>query len=116
VFPAGIVLLADALKDNGALTALNLADNNLGKVVPPEGWSCGYHGDYSGIKFYKHTDGRETKNGTPEGTTSGAIVIAAVIPDMRALAKLDMSRNTIGAEQEEDLQRICMAGGIELTK
>jgi hypothetical protein len=36
--------------------------------------------------------------------------------DNRALAKLDMSTNYIGAEQEEDLQRICMAGGIELTK
>jgi hypothetical protein len=34
----------------------------------------------------------------------------------RALAKLDMSSNNIGAEQKEDLQRICMAGGIELTK
>jgi hypothetical protein len=32
------------------------------------------------------------------------------------LAKLDVSRNRIGAEQEENLQCICVAGGIELEK
>jgi hypothetical protein len=42
--------------------------------------------------------------------------LANAIEDMGALAKLDMSTNDIGAEQDEDLQRICMAGGIELTK
>jgi hypothetical protein len=33
------------------------------------------------------------KSGTPEGMTSGAIIIAAVIPDMGALSKLDASDN-----------------------
>jgi hypothetical protein len=80
------------------LTALNLADNKLGEMVLPEGWSHGYHGDYSGEKFYKHTDGGEMKNGTPEGTTSGTIVIAAVIPDMGAMTSLDLSSNKIGSE------------------
>jgi hypothetical protein len=48
----------------------------------------------------------------------GAIIISAWLThkDNGALAKLDMSTNVIGDEQEEDLQRICMAGGIELTK
>jgi hypothetical protein len=35
---------------------------------------------------------------------------------MGALTKLDISRNHIGAEQKEGLQRICVAGGIELAK
>jgi hypothetical protein len=35
---------------------------------------------------------------------------------MGALIKLDISSNRIGAEQEQDLQRICVAGGIELAK
>jgi hypothetical protein len=35
---------------------------------------------------------------------------------MGALTKLDISRNYIGAEQEGGLQRICVAGGIELAK
>jgi hypothetical protein len=89
-----------------ALTALSLADNNLGKMVPPEGWSYGYHGDYSGNAFYKHTDGRKMKNGTPEGTTSGAIVIAAVIPDMGALSSLNLLNNVIPVEQAQELVKI----------
>jgi hypothetical protein len=35
---------------------------------------------------------------------------------MRALIKLDISSNQIGREEEQDLQRICVAGGIELAK
>jgi hypothetical protein len=35
---------------------------------------------------------------------------------MGALIMLDISSNDIGAEQEGNLQRICVAGGIELTK
>jgi hypothetical protein len=45
---------------------------------------------------------------------SGIMALAAAIPDMGALIKLDISSNQIGAEQERDLQRICVAGGIEL--
>jgi hypothetical protein len=46
----------------------------------------------------------------------GATVVAAWIShkDNGALAKLDISGNDIGAEQEGGLQRICEAGGIEL--
>jgi hypothetical protein len=35
---------------------------------------------------------------------------------MGALIKLDISGNNIGGEQEGELQRICVASGIELTK
>jgi hypothetical protein len=35
---------------------------------------------------------------------------------MRALNKLDISNNRIGAEHEQDLQHICVAGGIELAR
>jgi hypothetical protein len=49
---------------------------------------------------------------------SGAIIISAWLThkDNGALIKLDVSSNDIGAEQEGDLQRICVAGGIELAK
>jgi hypothetical protein len=66
--------------------------------VPPEGWSYGYHGDYSGDKFYKHTDGREMKSGKPEGTISGAIVIADAIKDMEAMTSLNLASNDLGVE------------------
>jgi hypothetical protein len=42
-----------------------------------------------------------------------AIILASELPDKRALAKLVISSNYIGAEQVGDLQRICVAGGIE---
>jgi hypothetical protein len=43
--------------------------------------------------------------------------LAVGIKDNKALTKLDISRNYIGAEQEGGLQRICVvAGGIELAK
>jgi hypothetical protein len=47
---------------------------------------------------------------------SGIIALAGAIKDMGALIKLDISNNQIGAAQERDLQRICVAGGIELAK
>jgi hypothetical protein len=47
-----------------------------------------------------------------------AIIISAWISNKNngALVKLDISSSRIGAEQERNLQRICVAGGIELTK
>jgi hypothetical protein len=42
--------------------------------------------------------------------------VTAVAKAKGALIKLDISSNGIGAEQERDLQRICVAGGIELAK
>jgi hypothetical protein len=49
---------------------------------------------------------------------AGAIIVAAWIShkDNGALNKLDISNNNIGAEHERDLQRICVAGGIELAR
>jgi hypothetical protein len=49
---------------------------------------------------------------------AGAITVAAWIShrDKGALIKLDISSNNIGGEQETELQRICVASGIELVK
>jgi hypothetical protein len=48
--------------------------------------------------------------------TPGITALANAIPDMGALIKLDISGNDIGGEQEGELQRICVASGIELAK
>jgi hypothetical protein len=101
------------------MTGLNLSENSLGTLVVPEGWTH-YSGNSTGKKF-KYSDGSYSPNDcAPEGTTSGAIIIADAIKDMGALIKatikLDISSNNIGAAQGEDLQRICAAGGIELVK
>jgi hypothetical protein len=44
----------------------------------------------------------------------GALVVAGYLDGNGALIKLDISKNCIGAEQKEDLQRICVASGIDL--
>jgi hypothetical protein len=101
-------------KDNGALTSLNLSSNNLGMLVSRGGWST-----TSGDSWkYRHTDGRyrSTKPEGEEFKSEGIVAIADAVVDMRALIKLDISSNIIGAEQEGDLQRICVESGIELTK
>jgi hypothetical protein len=91
---------------------LNLANNQLGKLVLPTGWREKHfeRPEYG----YVHNNGREQEV-APEGAKpEGIIAIANAIPDMEALIKLDISSNAIGAEQERDLQRICVASGIEL--
>jgi hypothetical protein len=44
------------------------------------------------------------------------ITSANICHDKGALIKLDISSNNIGGEQEGELQRICVASGIELAK
>jgi hypothetical protein len=78
--------LVEVLKGNQVITTLSIAKNNL------------------------------SVNSSGDNDMSGAFALADAIPGMGALLKLDISRNYIGAEQERDLQRICVAGGIELAK
>jgi hypothetical protein len=44
----------------------------------------------------------------------GVIAVANAIKNMRALTKLDISRNNIPSDQEGRLQGTCAAGGTEL--
>jgi hypothetical protein len=81
----GCKILAEVLKGNQVLTTLIIANNGLALA------SNGYTTDISGVT-----------------------ALADAMPGMGALIKLDISRNDIGAEQEGVLQRICVAGGIEL--
>jgi hypothetical protein len=50
-------------------------------------------------------------NVLPVLSVTGVTALANAIPGMGALIKLDISSNAIGAEQEGDLQRICMEHG-----
>jgi Leucine-rich repeat (LRR) protein len=169
----GVIAIANAIPDMGALLSLNLASNNLGELVLPMGWERKSK-DNDGMApwFYQHTDGTKQDN-RPE-KPEGAIAIANALPGMGAilsldmsdnhlnydgnrgmdylgpavaastitslnianndlfenrgiepvasllekgaLTKLDISSNSIGAEQEGHLQHICVTGGIELAK
>ena len=93
---------------------LNLAHNNLGELVLPEGWSQGpgTHATH-GRSWYKHSNGTEQK-GDPR-QPEGSIALANALPDMRALVKLDISNNDIG--QGGSLQliiEVCDTKSIEL--
>ena len=115
--PEAIIAVANAIKDMGAMTSLNISNNNIGKPDEfPEGWSYGLEEGSSYSYEYKHTDGRKQDNPPAGSKSSGLTAFADAINDMGALIKLDISSNYIGAEQEGDLQRICMASGIELAK
>jgi hypothetical protein len=112
-----VIMLAPEIAGNGALTSLDVSDNNLGQLVPSEGWTKGDYIRYPCIYHWSHTDGRKEEGVVPsESKPAGIIALADVIPDMRALIKLGIRSNAIGAEQERGLQRICVAGGIELVK
>jgi hypothetical protein len=80
---AGAVALADAIKDNGALSSLNLANNGLGEMVLPEGWQP------TGRTEWTHTDG--SKATADPSKPYGIIALANVIPSMGALTSLDIS-------------------------
>jgi hypothetical protein len=91
------IILAAAISDMEALSILNLAENNVGELVLPEGWTEHYDEDEE-EEVYTHTDGREQtdKPGKPEGI----IAIANAIPDMRVMMRLDLSSNVIGGYDE----------------
>jgi hypothetical protein len=87
--PEGLFALADAIKNNRTLTSLNLADNILGELVPPEGWTKTGDGIFKRIVF-KHADGRE-QHQDPGSKPEGIIAIANAIPDMGALSTFTFS-------------------------
>jgi Ran GTPase-activating protein (RanGAP) involved in mRNA processing and transport len=95
----GTKLVAQALKDNQTMTELNISNNNLGELVVPDGWKH-WPGNEEGKKF-KHTDG--TYRGTaPDGTTSGAEILADAIKNNGALAKLTFGGNSYKVEDGYD--------------
>jgi hypothetical protein len=107
------VMLAAEVIDNGALTSLDISNNQLvggnrrKQKEKPSWWDESEHGGVFGSSDdHYHI--------IPD--IDGIIDIINAIKDMGALTKLDISGNAIGAEQEGDLQRICSAGGIELDK
>jgi hypothetical protein len=81
--------LAGVIKDMGALTSLNLAQNDLGQMVYPEGWRAEDGDDQAP---WIHTDGTRVEEGVPEGSKPEAIIaVANAIKDMGALTSLDIS-------------------------
>jgi hypothetical protein len=111
---SGVTALADAMPDMGALLSLNLSKNALltkeaGKVL----------GDLlKGNSILKELDvsSNYVIDASARDGPGFAQELSDGIKDNVALITLDISSNVIGAEQEGELQRICVASGIELAK
>jgi hypothetical protein len=94
---ADATILAPAISDNGALSSLNLADNNIGStLVLPEGWE-----EEDGV--FCGPDGEENEDPPPGSSLAGIIAVANAIKDMEALLRLDLARNGLGVEGTEFL-------------
>jgi hypothetical protein len=112
---SGIIALANAIPDMRALTSLDISSNMIGYLTVPKGWEMKKN-TMDDRQIFK-PPGAEWSFGPPNGAQpEGVIALANAIPDMGALIKLDISGNQMGREEERDLQRICVAGGIELAK
>jgi Ran GTPase-activating protein (RanGAP) involved in mRNA processing and transport len=95
--PAGIIAVFNAIKDMRALSVLNLASNNLGALVLPEGWTKNYgevDGKYGNV--FTHADG--TKQMEHPGKPEGIIALANAIPNMGAMTSLNLASNSLGVE------------------
>jgi Leucine-rich repeat (LRR) protein len=104
---SGVIAITDAITDMRALSHLDVSNNELGQLVPPEGWT----GDYifhSGDKYHwTHTDGRKEDGVVPsESKPGGIIALANVIPGMGALSIANVMGNSIGKEMLSKLQDI----------
>jgi hypothetical protein len=77
------------------MTALNVANNNIGELVLPEGWANGY---VSGKRGYTHSHGREQLAPPAGSKPEGVIALANVIPGMRAMTSLNLASNMIDSE------------------
>jgi hypothetical protein len=105
--PEGPKVIADAIKDMGALSKLIFGGDGYyrgGWVIPePATLELGM------------TEADLSNKGLD---AAGAMIVAAWIShrDKGALIKLDISNNYIGAEQKGGLQCICMASGIKLAE
>jgi hypothetical protein len=109
---SGILAVVNATKDNGALSVLSLKDNDLGTKAAGKVLGEMLRVN-SVLKELDLSSNKPYRGGDPAGF---AQELALGIKDNRALIKLDISSNHIGAEQEENLQRICSAGSIQLAK
>ena len=85
-----------------ALETLNISNNSIGQLVPPEGWSVvenSEDGDGAAISL-KHVDGRISSSWPEASQPAGAIALASGIKSDRVsqvLTALDVSSNCLYA-------------------
>jgi hypothetical protein len=98
------IILASELPDKGAMTSLNISNNNIGKPDElPEGWSYGLKKGYTSIYEYKHADGRKQDDPPAGSKSSGLTALADAIKDMGVILSVNLLKNSIGVDQAKDL-------------
>jgi hypothetical protein len=112
----GVTALANAIPDMGAISSVNLLENNINieqaqalmiilKEHPALKSLCGNKGDESELDMRRKMSG-----------AGDVIMLATEVVDNRALAKLDISGNIIEkSEALEQITAICSAQSIEFT-
>jgi Ran GTPase-activating protein (RanGAP) involved in mRNA processing and transport len=93
--------LANNIKDMGALSSLNLANNMLGWLSCPEGWETTEGSDKK--QYFKSATQSWTTDPPPGAKPEGVIALANAIPDMRAILSVNLLKNRIGSDQAEAL-------------
>jgi Leucine-rich repeat (LRR) protein len=117
---AGAIIISAWIshKDNkGALTRLNVSDNSMCGWSSNTSWSSTPR-QYEGLIFLLGSISTLQQLDLSSNSIGavGATYAADAIKDNGALLKLDISNNYIEAEHKQNLQRVCVAGGIELAK
>lgn len=94
-------------KDTGAMTSLNLSNNNIGELVKgplPEGWKS--KDDDNDAPWLRIADGHVQDEYPGEEKPEGVIAIAKAIPTMEALVSTNFLNNGIGVKQAQNLVTI----------
>jgi hypothetical protein len=95
--PFGVIAIAAAIPDMGALSVLNMASNNLGELVLPDGWTRNAE-EFDGEMQWVCTYADGTKQIDHPGKPEGIIALANAIPDMGAMTSLNLASNDLGVE------------------
>jgi hypothetical protein len=112
-----VVLIANEISNMGAILSVNFLKTKIGVVQAKA--LASILKEHPTLKSLCGNSGEETElDMSDKAMYAGhGIMLVPEIADNGALIKLDIrGGNLIGAEQEEDLQRICVASGIELAK
>jgi Leucine-rich repeat (LRR) protein len=81
--------IAEGLSENDELVCLDISNNNIGQLVPPEGWISQRDG-------YVHEDGRR-HNWAPRGSKpAGLVALCDAFKNNTTLTELHLSGNSIG--------------------
>jgi Ran GTPase-activating protein (RanGAP) involved in mRNA processing and transport len=97
----GAIMLAPEIAGNRALLSLNVASNNLGKLVLAYGWT-----QTNGFYRFIHADGKR-QNTHPGGKPEGIITLANAIKGNQVMTELNIGSNSLGM-----LGAIALAGAI----